>query len=108
MERDLNLHVDALEGSTLVFKGEIKLVIRVNFVSVLSYKTRKESIFCNKDLRLRWMDQIIDFLRHDKLQEDKREAHKLRTKATHFWISPTGNLYKNYYLMLYLYASTQV
>ena len=49
-----------------------------------------------------WMDQIVEFLRQDKLLKDKREAHKLRVKATRFWISLAGDLYQRSYSGTYL------
>ena len=48
------------------------------------------------------MDPIVNFLQHDKLLEDKKEVHKVRVKATRFWISPYGDLYKRSYLGPYL------
>ena len=48
------------------------------------------------------MDPIVNFLHHDKLPKDKKEAHKLRVNAAWFWISPSRDLYKRSYMGPYL------
>ena len=85
--RDQNSHMNALASLASVFERKYGRIIAMNFISVLSYETLQKSVLCNTKLGLSWMDPIIEFMRHDKLLEDKREAHKLRVDATRFWIS---------------------
>ena len=82
--RNLNSHADALERLALVFKKEAKQTIVVELILVLSLEIPQESIIVNTELGLSWMDQIVNFIQHDKLLEDKREVHKIRVKAARF------------------------
>ena len=54
------------------------------------------------DLSPSWMDPIIAYLKDDQLPEDKTEAHKIRLKATRFWLSPDGRLYRKSFTGPYL------
>ena len=56
------------------------------------------------DLGPSWMDPIVAYLKDDQLPEDKREAHKIRLKATRFWLFPDGRLYKRSYTGPYLHC----
>ena len=100
--RDLNSHADALTGLTSISEGEIGRTIAVDLISAPSHEMPEESILVNTKLGPNWMDPIVNFLQHNKLPKDKREAHKLRIKAAQFWISPTKDLYKRSYLRPYL------
>ena len=102
MGRDLNSHADALKGLTLIFKGEICWTISVDSFAAPSPEVPQESILVNTELGLRWMEPIVNFLRHDKLLEEKREVHKIRIKETRFWIFSIGDLYKRSYQGPYL------
>ncbi|GFS36525.1 hypothetical protein Acr_00g0046500 [Actinidia rufa] len=76
--------------------------IAVNLISAPNHEMPKESVLVNTELGPSWMDLIVNFIRHDKLSEDKKEVHKLRIKATRLWISPSRDLYKKSYLGSYL------
>ena len=102
MGRDLNSHTDALAGWVSIFEEEINQTIAVDLISSPSHEMPQESILVNTELGSSWMDPIANFIRHDKLLEDKREVHKLQLKVARFWISFTGNLYKRLYLGPYL------
>jgi hypothetical protein len=54
------------------------------------------------DLGPSWMDPIISYLTTGTVPEDKKEAHKLRIKAAHFWLSPKQELYRKSYTGPYL------
>ena len=58
-------------------------------------ENHQEFVFCNTKMGPRWMDPIVEFLSHNKLVEDKREAHKLLMKTTHFWISQQKTCTRN-------------
>ncbi|GFZ14587.1 hypothetical protein Acr_24g0007770 [Actinidia rufa] len=80
--RDLNSHIDALAGLASVFEGEIGHTIAVDLVSAPSLEMTRESILVNTELGLSWMDPIVNFMRHDKLLEDKKEAHNPNKSST--------------------------
>ncbi|XP_057499206.1 uncharacterized protein LOC130783528 [Actinidia eriantha] len=100
--RELNAHADVLVALASVFEGEIGRTIAVDVVSVPSIEETQKPVLVNTKLGPSWMDPIMNYLRTDKLPDDKREAHKLRIKATRFWISPSGDLYKRSYQGPYL------
>ena len=41
-----------------------------------------------------WMDSIMQFLKEDIFPEAKIEANKIRRKATSYWLSEDGKLYR--------------
>ena len=96
--RDLNSLADTLTGLGFVFEGEIGRTIVVDSILILSHEVFQKLVVVNTEMGSSWIDPIINFLQHNKKPEDKREAHKLRIKASRFWISPFGNLYKRLYL----------
>ncbi|XP_058198489.1 uncharacterized protein LOC131314008 [Rhododendron vialii] len=49
-----------------------------------------------------WMDEIISFLKDDTLPSDKKEAHRVRSKAAYHWISELGQLYRKSFTGPYL------
>ncbi|GFS35107.1 hypothetical protein Acr_00g0037900 [Actinidia rufa] len=59
--------------------------VTVDVISAPSLETPQEFVLVNTELGLRWMDPIVNFIRHDKLLEDKREAHKI-------WITLGGKI----------------
>ena len=48
------------------------------------------------------MDSITQFLNEDILPEEKIEADKIRRKATSYWLSDDGKLYRHSFLWPYL------
>ena len=51
---------------------------------------------------LSWMDSITQFLKEDILPEEKIEANKIRRKATSYWLSEDGKLYRRSFSGPYL------
>ncbi|GFY85714.1 hypothetical protein Acr_04g0004520 [Actinidia rufa] len=100
--KELNAHADVLAALPSMSEGEIGRIVAVNVISVPSIDVTQEHVLINTELRLSWMDVIVNYLRLDKLLNDKREAHKLKIKATRFWIFPYGDLYKRSYQGPYL------
>ena len=73
----MNSHTDTLARFMSVFEGEIGRTIAVDLISAPSHEVPQEFILVNTELGLSRMDLIVNFLQHDKLPEDKKEAHKL-------------------------------
>ena len=49
-----------------------------------------------------WMDSITQFLKEDILSEEKIEANKIQRKATSYWLSEDGKLYRHSFSGPYL------
>ncbi|GFZ15730.1 hypothetical protein Acr_25g0001390 [Actinidia rufa] len=76
--RDFNSHVDALAGLASVFESEAGRTIAIDTILAPSLETPQELVLVNTELGSSWMNPILNFIRHDQLLEDKREAHKIR------------------------------
>ncbi|KAH7844703.1 hypothetical protein Vadar_030763 [Vaccinium darrowii] len=78
-----NAHVDSLAylGSTV--KMEYHRTVAVDYLSELSIGWAVEMVMETK-IGPSWMDPIMAYLRDGTLPEDKREAHKIRTKSIRF------------------------
>ncbi|XP_057482051.1 uncharacterized protein LOC130768985 [Actinidia eriantha] len=100
--RELNAHADSLAALAAIFEGEIGRTIAVDIISIPSIEYMQESVMVNTELGPSWMDPIVNYLRTDKLPDDKMEAHRIRIKAVRFWISPSKDLYKRSYQGPYL------
>ena len=48
------------------------------------------------------MDSIMQFLKEDILSKERVEAHKVRRKATRYWLSENQKLYKHSFSRPYL------
>ncbi|GFS36376.1 hypothetical protein Acr_00g0045620 [Actinidia rufa] len=103
--RELNAHVDSLATLASVFEGEISRTVAVDIVAVSSIDEPQKPILVNTELGPSWMDLIVNYLHADELPDDKKEAHKIKIKAsrrtlrdprgdvrTAFWGKITGAL----------------
>ena len=75
--RDFNSHVDALAGLASIFQGKTGWTIVVDLISIPNHETRQILVLSNIEIGPRWIDPIVEFLRHDKLSKNKREVNKL-------------------------------
>ncbi|GFZ19724.1 hypothetical protein Acr_28g0004290 [Actinidia rufa] len=99
--------LNALAAITFVFEGEIGRTIVVDVILAPSMEVTQKPILANTELGPSWMDFIVNYLRSNKLSDDKREAHKLKIKAARFWISLSKDLYKRFYQGPYLCVFTR-
>lgn len=101
--RENNTHAKALAGLGSACKASEQRTISFGTISNPSFNPPPMQVF-NIELGPSWMDELVFYLRDDKLPEDRREAHRIRCKAANYWLSPTGSLYKRSrtgpYLML--------
>ncbi|XP_062088902.1 uncharacterized protein LOC133795468 [Humulus lupulus] len=93
--RDQNVQADALAnlGSSIEATEEKKIML-VYLEWPAVWKGHQEALDVQQTRS--WMDPIIDYLREDKLPENKMEACKLRVKAARFSIIE-GTLYRRSY-----------
>ncbi|KAH7847965.1 hypothetical protein Vadar_032167 [Vaccinium darrowii] len=84
-----NAHANSLAclGSTI--KTEYRRTVVVDYLSE-PIIGRAIELIMETELGLSWMDPIVAYLRDGTLPEDKKEAHKIKTKSIHFWLSPEG------------------
>ncbi|GFY97538.1 hypothetical protein Acr_12g0000790 [Actinidia rufa] len=81
MAKYLRMAKNSLVALAAVFEGEIDRTVAVDIVSVPSIEESQKSVLVNTELGPRWMNPIVNYLRTDKLLDDKKEAHRIRIKA---------------------------
>lgn len=54
------------------------------------------------ELNHSWMDEIVAFLKSETIPKDKKEAHRIRSKAAYYWLSDSSQLYRKSFIRLYL------
>ncbi|KAH7860985.1 hypothetical protein Vadar_020277 [Vaccinium darrowii] len=91
--REHNAHADALARLGSACKASEQLSISFGTISSPSFDPPRTQMM-NIELSPSWMDELVFYLRDDKLPEDRREAHRIRCKAANYWLSPTGSLYR--------------
>ena len=100
--RESNSHADAIANLASALEVENKRTVGVETLEKPSIELHAlQQVMCI-DLDPSWMDPIIAYLRDDQLPADKNEAHKIRLKASQFWLSQDGRLYRKSYTGPYL------
>ncbi|XP_058202951.1 uncharacterized protein LOC131317412 [Rhododendron vialii] len=100
INREYNAHADALAGLASASKASEFRTINFGSIDQPSFDTIPEVL--NVALGPSWMDEIIAFLKHDTLPADKKEAYRIRNKASYYWLSESDKLYRKSIFGLYL------
>ena len=99
--REHNAHADALAGLASACKASGQRSVSFSTLSQPSYKTEYPQVL-NVDFGPSWMDEIVSYLRDDILPAEKKDAFRVKNKAAHFWLSPSGTLYRRSFTGPYL------
>ncbi|XXG88387.1 hypothetical protein AAC387_Pa12g0601 [Persea americana] len=97
-----NSYADALASLASAVEAGNKRTVEMETLLEPSIELQQPRQLMCLDLGPSWMDPIVAYLKDDQLPEDKIEAHKIRLKATRFWLSPDGRLYKKSFTGPYL------
>ncbi|XP_058217480.1 uncharacterized protein LOC131328563 [Rhododendron vialii] len=100
INRENNAHADALASLASASKAFEYRHISLGEIHQPSFEVSEE-VF-NISLGPSWMDEIVSFLKDDTLPSDKKEAHRVRSKAANYWISEHGQLYRKNFTGPYL------
>ncbi|XP_058215685.1 uncharacterized protein LOC131326817 [Rhododendron vialii] len=100
INRENNAHADALASLASASKASEFRHISFGEIHQPSFEISEE-VF-NISLGPSWMDEIVSFLKDDTLPSDKKEAHRVRSKAAYYWISELGQLYRKSFTGPYL------
>jgi ribonuclease HI len=100
INRENNAHADALASLASASKASEFRNISLGEVDQPSFDTPEEVLSIS--LGPSWMDEIVAFLKNDTLPTDKKEAHRVRSKAAYYWISESGQLYRKSFTGPYL------
>ncbi|XP_058191476.1 uncharacterized protein LOC131308553 [Rhododendron vialii] len=96
-----NAHADSLAWLAAAVPTKLKRRVAVDYLTEPSIG-RSIELVLDMNQGPSWMDPIVDFLRDWTLPSDKKEAHKIKTKSTRFWLSPEGKLYRKSFTSPYL------
>ncbi|XP_058202626.1 uncharacterized protein LOC131317062 [Rhododendron vialii] len=100
INREKNAHADALASLASVSKASEYRHISLGEIHQPSFEVSEEVFSIS--LGPSWMDEIVSFLKDDTLPSDKKEAHRVRSKAAYYWISEHGQLYRKSFTGPYL------
>jgi ribonuclease HI len=100
--REHNGHADSLAGLASSVAPDFRRTITVEMQDSPSIMKSGQVIICQIEIGPSWMDPILDYLIKDILPANQKEAAKIRKKATRYWVSREGKLYKKSYTGPYL------
>ncbi|XXG70273.1 hypothetical protein AAC387_Pa06g3069 [Persea americana] len=100
--RESNSNADALASLASAVEAGTKRTIEVETLREPSIDLQQPRQLMCLDLGPNRMDPIVAYLKDDQLPEDRTEARKVRLKATRFWLSPDGKLYRKSFTGPYL------
>lgn len=100
--RESNFHADALASLASAIEAGNRRTVEVETLREPSIELQRSRQLMCLDLGQSWMDPVIAYLKDDLLPEDKTEAQKIRLKASRFWLSPDGRLYRKSFTGPYL------
>ncbi|XP_058208218.1 uncharacterized protein LOC131321231 [Rhododendron vialii] len=100
INRENNAHADAVASLASASKVFEYRHISLGEIHKPSFEVSKEVLSIS--IGPSWMDEIVSFLKNDTLPSDKKEAHRVRSKAAHYWISESGQLYRKSFTGPYL------
>jgi ribonuclease HI len=100
--REHNGHADSLAGLASSVAPDFRRTITVEMQDSPSIMKSGQAIICQIEIGPSWMDLILDYLTKNILPADQKKAAKIRKKATRYWVSREGKLYKKSYTGPYL------
>ena len=100
--RKHNAHADLLAKLATALETEIQRTICVETIDRSSFQDQQEESIHTVSDWPSWMDLILDYLKNNKLPEDRRAADLIKRKALRYWVSKEGSLYRRYFSRPYL------
>ena len=92
--REHNSHANILPKLATALESDMQRTICVETLDCPSFQCREVlSIHVVND-QPSWMDPILDYLKNNKLPEDRKEADMIKRKALKYWVSRKRSLYR--------------
>ncbi|XP_058217376.1 uncharacterized protein LOC131328449 [Rhododendron vialii] len=88
-----NAHADALAGLASVYRTSGSRTIVFDEVAKPSFEQPCQLVMAIS-LGPSQLDPVIDYLKNQVLPPNKRDAYKIRCRATNFFLDPNDNLYR--------------
>jgi ribonuclease HI len=102
IRREYNTHADILAKLATVLDSDLHRTVTVEVLSAPSTLIDTEDRVCGTCTESSWMDSLIAYLRDDCLPKDPKAANVVKRKASRYWLSKEGNLYKRSFSGPYL------
>ena len=102
IDREHNAHANLLAKLAMALEIEMQRTICVEIIDCPSFQYQPEVSIHIVSNRPNWIDPILDYLKNDKLPEDRRAADLIKQKAPKYWISKEGSLYRQSFSGPYL------
>ena len=99
--REHNSHVDILTKLATTLESDIQRTVCIEILNQPSFHSQEEFV-CSISNQPSWMDPILNYLKDNKLPEDKKETKMIKCKALKYWVSKEGLLYRRSFTGPYL------
>ena len=99
--REYNSHADILSKLATTLETDKQRTICIETLDQPSFQNQEVPV-CSISCQPSWMDPILSYLKDNKLPEDKKEAKIIKCKASRYWVSNEGLLYKRSFIGPYL------
>ena len=100
--REHNAHADLLAKLATALETKMQRTICVETIDRPSFQDQQSVSIHTVSNRPSWMDPILDYLKNNKLPENRRAADLIKRKALRYWVSKEGSLYKRSFSGQYL------
>jgi hypothetical protein len=100
--REHNSHADVLAKLATALETDMQRTICLETLYRTSFHDQEELSIHFVSARPSWMDLILDYLRNNKLLEDRKVAELIKRRASKYWVSKEGSLYRRSFLGPYL------
>uniref|UniRef100_A0A2N9F7U3 RNase H type-1 domain-containing protein n=1 Tax=Fagus sylvatica TaxID=28930 RepID=A0A2N9F7U3_FAGSY len=102
IKREYNSHADILAKLATTLESDLYRTVTVEVLSTPSTLIDTVDRVCGTGSEASWMDPLIAYLRDDCLPKDPKAANVIKRKASRYWLSKEGNLYKRSFSGPYL------
>ena len=100
--KEHNSHADVLAKLAMALEYDMQRTICVETLDCPSFQCREVLSIHTVSDQPSWMDPILNYLKNNKLPEDRKAADLIKRKAPKYWVSGEGSLYKRSFSGPYL------
>uniref|UniRef100_A0A2N9G7V6 Uncharacterized protein n=1 Tax=Fagus sylvatica TaxID=28930 RepID=A0A2N9G7V6_FAGSY len=102
VRREYNSHADILAKLATALESDLHRTVTVEVLNAPSTLIDTVDRVCGTNMEPSWMDPLIAYLRDNCLPQDPKAANVIKRKASRYWLSKEGNLYKRSFSGPYL------
>ena len=102
IRKEYNSHADILAKLATALESDLHRTVTVEVLNAPSTLIDTVDRVCGTSTEASWMDPLIAYLRDDCLPQDPKAANVIKRKASRYWLSKEGNLYKRSFSGPYL------